>query len=109
MRPGCGGRRAPQWRGGSSRRPRGRMGGVRGMWMAAGFSLNGYGGAGGVGKLLAEWIIGGEPTMDVYAYKATRFGNYYADPRYACERTRESVKYYYRLRFPTDEFESGRA
>ena len=86
----------------------GPMAGVRGMWMAAGFSLNGYGGAGGVGKLLAEWIIGGEPTMDVYAYKATRFSTYYNDPQYACERTRESVKYYYRLRFPNDEFEWAR-
>ncbi|MGA7194057.1 MAG: FAD-dependent oxidoreductase [Anaerolineales bacterium] len=86
----------------------GPMAGVRGMWMAAGFSLNGYGGAGGVGKLLAEWIIGGEPTMDVYAYKATRFSNIYDDPQYACERTRECVKYYYRLRFPNDEFEWAR-
>jgi glycine cleavage system T protein len=71
-------------------------------------SLNGYGGAGGIGKLMAEWIIGGEPTMDVYAYKATRFGNYYSNPEYAAERTRESVKYYYRLRFPNDEFEWAR-
>ena len=86
----------------------GPMAGVRGMWMAAGFSLNGYGGAGGVGKLMAEWILGGDPGMDVYAYKATRFGNYYSDPQYACERTRESVKYYYRLRFPHDEFEWAR-
>ena len=86
----------------------GPMAGVNNMWMAAGFSLNGYGGAGGVGKLMAEWIIGGEPTMDVYSYKATRFGNYYSDPVYAAERTRESVKYYYRLRFPNDEHEWAR-
>ena len=33
---------------------------------------------------------------------------YYDDPQYACERTRESVKYYYRLRFPNDEFEWAR-
>ena len=86
----------------------GPMAGVRGMWMAAGMSLTGYGGAGGIGKLMAEWIIGGEPTMDVYSYKATRFGNYYSDPLYATERTRESVKYYYRLRFPNDEYEWAR-
>lgn len=86
----------------------GPMAGVNNMWMAAGFSLNGYGGAGGVGKLMAEWIIGGEPTMDVYSYKATRFGNYYSDPVYAAERTRESVKYYYRLKFPNDEAEWAR-
>ena len=86
----------------------GPMAGVRGFWMAAGMSLNGYGGAGGIGKLMAEWIIDGEAPMDVYAYRATRFGNYYSDPVYAAERTRECVKYYYRLRFPHDEHEWGR-
>jgi glycine cleavage system T protein len=83
----------------------GPMAGARGMWIAAGMSLNGYGGAGGIGKLMAEWIIEGEAPMDVYGYRATRFGNYYSDPVYAAERTRECVKYYYRLRFPHDEFE----
>lgn len=82
--------------------------GGRGMWMAAGMSLNGYGGAGGIGKLMAEWIIGGESPLDVYAYRATRFGNYYSNPEYAAERTREGVKYYYRLRFPNDENEWAR-
>ncbi len=86
----------------------GPVAGVRGMWIAAGMSLNGYGGAGGIGKLMAEWIVGGEATQDVYAYRATRFGNYYSDPEYACERTRECVKYYYRLRFPNDEYEWAR-
>ncbi|MFZ2098839.1 MAG: FAD-dependent oxidoreductase [Anaerolineales bacterium] len=86
----------------------GPMAGVRGMWIAAGMSLNGYGGAGGIGKLMAEWIVGGEPTLDIYAYRATRFGNYYTNPEYAAERTREGVKYYYRLRFPNDENEWAR-
>jgi len=82
--------------------------GIRGIWMLAGMSLNGYGGAGGMGKLMAEWIIEGEAPMDVYAYKATRFGDYFTDPQYAAERTRESVKYYYAIRFPNDENEWAR-
>jgi glycine cleavage system T protein len=82
--------------------------GVRGMWMQAGMSLNGYGGAGGMGKLMAEWIVEGEAPMDVYAYRATRFGNYFTDPEWAAERTRESVKYYYAIRFPNDENEWAR-
>ena len=86
----------------------GPMAGTRGMWIAAGMSLNGYGGAGGIGKLMAEWIVEGEPSLDVYAYKATRFCDYYANPEYAAERTREGVKYYYRLRFPNDENEWAR-
>ncbi len=86
----------------------GPMAGVRGFWMAAGMSLNGYGGAGGIGKLIAEWIIGGEMPMDVYGFNPNRFGDYYSDPVYAAERTKESVKYYYRLRFPHDEHELAR-
>jgi glycine cleavage system T protein len=86
----------------------GPMAGARGMWAAAGMSLNGYGGAGGIGKLMAEWIIEGEAAQDVYAYRSTRFGNYYSNPEYSAERTREGVKYYYRLRFPNDENEWAR-
>lgn len=86
----------------------GPMPGARGFWMMAGMSLNGYGGAGGMGRLMAEWIIEGEAPMDVYGYRATRFGNYYADFKYAAERTRECVKYYYRLKFPHDESEWAR-
>jgi glycine cleavage system T protein len=86
----------------------GPMPGARGFWMACGMSLNGFGAAGGVGKLLANWIAGEEPDLDIYSFKATRFGNYYSSPYYAAERTRESVKYYYRLKFPNDENEWAR-
>ena len=61
-----------------------------------------------MGKLMAEWIVGGEAPMDVYAFRATRFGNYFTDPEWAAERTRESVKYYYAIRFPNDENEWAR-
>ena len=67
----------------------GPMAGARGFWNACGMSLNGYGGAGGIGKLMAEWIVNGEPISDIYSFRATRFGNYYANPNYAIERTRE--------------------
>lgn len=82
--------------------------GARGLWIAAGMSLNGFGGAGGIGRLMAEWIVEGEPSMDIYEFRATRFGNYYADLTFTSERTRECVKYYYRLRFPNDEYEWAR-
>ena len=82
--------------------------GARGFWMAAGLSLNGYGGAGGMGKVLAEWIVEGEPSLDVFAFHAWRFGRSFADPSFAAERTREGVKYYYLLRYPNDENEWAR-
>ncbi len=86
----------------------GPMPGVRGFWMAAGLSLNGFGGGGGIGKTLAEWMIEGEPSMDVYAYRAWRFGKNYHDPSHAAEAARECYKYYYRLRYPFDQDEWGR-
>jgi 4-methylaminobutanoate oxidase (formaldehyde-forming) len=81
---------------------------ARGVWLCSGVSLNGFGGAGGIGRLLAEWIITGEPSMDIYEFRATRFGHYYSNLYYTVERTRECVKYYYRLRFPNDEYEWAR-
>lgn len=81
---------------------------ARGFWMAAGLSLNGFGGAGGMGKVMAEWIAEGEPPLDVFSFHGWRFGKDYRDPVYAAERTREGVKYYYLLRYPNDENEWAR-
>ena len=55
------------------------MPGVRGFWVAAGLSLNGFGGAGGLGRSLAEWMTEGETEIDVDAYRAWRFGGVYRD------------------------------
>jgi 4-methylaminobutanoate oxidase (formaldehyde-forming) len=81
---------------------------VKGLWTCAGVSLNGFGGAGGIGKILAEWIVTGEPGEDIYAFRSSRFGNYFSSPVYTSTRTQECVKYYYRLRFPDDEYETAR-
>jgi glycine cleavage system aminomethyltransferase T/glycine/D-amino acid oxidase-like deaminating enzyme len=86
----------------------GPMPGTPGFWVAAGLSLNGFGGAGGIGRALAQWIIEGEPELDVGAYRAWRFGPAYLDPWFATARAREAYRYYYRLRFPLDADEWGR-
>ena len=86
----------------------GPMPGVPGFWTAAGLSLNGFGGAGGLGKTVAEWISAGETELDVTGYRAWRFGASYRDPRFAQETAREVYRYYYRLRYPFDVEEWGR-
>ncbi len=82
--------------------------GVPGFWMAAGLSLNGFGGAGGLGRSLAEWMTGGETELDVGAYRAWRFGGTHRDPVLAAEAAREAYRYYYRLRYPFDTARAGR-
>jgi len=82
--------------------------GVRGFWMAAGLSLNGFGGAGGMGRTLAEWVTAGETELDVQGYRPWRFGAPYADPSWSAELARETYRYYYLLRYPFDVDELGR-
>jgi glycine cleavage system aminomethyltransferase T/glycine/D-amino acid oxidase-like deaminating enzyme len=86
----------------------GQVPGARGLYIAAGLSLNGFGGAGGIGRAIAELVTGGEPELDLYAFRPWRFGPVHRDPRYAAELARESYKYYYLLRYPFDSDEWGR-
>jgi glycine cleavage system T protein len=81
---------------------------IPGFWVAAGLSLNGFGGAGGMGKAIAEWVTSDETEHDVTAYRPWRFGNVYRDPQYAAEVACETYRYYYRLRFPLDTDQLGR-
>ncbi len=82
--------------------------GVRGLYMAAGLSLNGFGGAGGIGRAIAEMVTGGETELDLYPYRPWRFGPVHRDHRYVAELARETYKYYYYLRYPFDSDEWGR-
>jgi glycine cleavage system aminomethyltransferase T/glycine/D-amino acid oxidase-like deaminating enzyme len=86
----------------------GPMPGVRGLWLAAGLSLNGFGGAGGLGKALAELVTTGAAEVDVQPYRPWRFGGPYRDPDFAAAGAREVYKYYYRQRYPYDASEAGR-
>ena len=82
--------------------------GIPGFWVVAGLSLNGFGGAGGMGRALAEWMTDGDPGLDINPYRAWRFGAVYDDPTYAGACAREAYRYYYRLRYPFDTAELGR-
>lgn len=86
----------------------GPMPGLRGFWMAGGLSLNGFGGAGGIGRALAGWITTGDPGVDIAPYRAWRFAETYRDPSYAAACARETYADYYRLRWPFDADEAGR-
>ncbi len=82
--------------------------GVRGLYLAAGLSLNGFGGGGGIGRSLAELITAGESELDLHPYRPWRFGPVHRDHRYVAELAREAYRYYYYLRYPYDSDEWGR-
>ena len=54
---------------------------VRGLWTAAGFCAHGLAGAGGMGQLVAEWIVEGVPSLDAWHMDSRRFGRAYRSPR----------------------------
>jgi 4-methylaminobutanoate oxidase (formaldehyde-forming) len=82
--------------------------GVHGFWVAAGLSLNGFGGGGGIGRAMAGWITAGDPDVDVGPYRAWRFADVYRDPVWSAALSREAYADYYRLRYPYDADVAGR-
>ena len=82
--------------------------GIGGFWVAAGLSLNGFGGGGGIGRALAGWMTSGDPGVDIGPYRASRFAETYRDPVFAAGLARETYSDYYRLRYPFDADLAGR-
>ena len=81
---------------------------VQGLFVAAGFCAHGLAGAGGIGKVMAQWIVAGEPSLDVWEMDIRRFGAQYRSPRYSLARTREVYETYYDIRYPSHERRAGR-
>ena len=81
---------------------------VGGFFVAAGFCAHGLAGAGGMGKLMAEWIAEGEPSLDVWEMDTRRFGEHYRSPAYTLKRTREVYETYYDIKYPGHERQAGR-
>ena len=81
---------------------------VRGVFVAAGFNAHWIAGAGGMGRLMAEWIVEGEPGMDVWQMDIRRFGEHYRSRKYTLARSTESLATYYDIHFPNEERESAR-
>ena len=81
---------------------------VRGFWVAAGFCAHGLAGAGGMGRLVAEWIVDGRPDLDAWEMDSRRFGRHYVSREYTLARTREVYSTYYDVKYPGHERSAGR-
>ena len=81
---------------------------VRGFFVAAGFCAHGIAGAGGIGQQLAQWIVGGEPELDLWKMHIRRFGAQYRSQAYTLARTFETYATYYDIHYPNEERQAGR-
>ncbi len=80
--------------------------GMQNYWTAVGV-MAGFCQAGGVGKCLAEWMIEGEPEIDVWAMDIARFGDY-ASPHYGTVKSTENYERRFILTFPNETLPRGR-
>ena len=81
---------------------------VGGFFVAAGFCAHGIAGAGGIGKVVAEWVLAGEPPADLWHMDIRRFGATYQSPSFTMKRVRENYEAYYDIHYPGEERLSAR-
>jgi len=83
--------------------------GVRGFFVAAGFNAYGIAAGGGVGKVLAEWIVDGQPSLDVWRMDIRRFGPQYTHAAHTIARSTEALaRRYGAVSLPFEEWDTAR-
>ena len=80
--------------------------GLKNFWINEGHSF-GITAAGGAGWQLAEWIVDGEPTIDMLGVDPRRFGDY-ATKSYLIEKNEEAYANVFTTHYPDEEREAGR-
>ncbi len=79
-----------------------------GFWVAAGFCVHGLAAAGGVGRVLAEWIVDGTPSLDLSTMDIRRFGAHAASRSWTAARALDAYAGYYDVVHPHAERPAGR-
>jgi 4-methylaminobutanoate oxidase (formaldehyde-forming) len=81
---------------------------VAGFFVAAGFCVHGLAAAGGVGRVLAEWIVDGTPSLDLSTMDIRRFGGHAASRSWATARALDAYSTYYDIAYPHQERTAAR-
>jgi glycine cleavage system T protein len=76
---------------------------VRGLWVACGFCAHGIAGGGGIGRVMAEWIVEGQPFVDLAKMDVRRFAPQYRSKELALTQTYEIYATYYDIHVPMEE------
>ncbi|MGB9367606.1 MAG: FAD-dependent oxidoreductase [Xanthobacteraceae bacterium] len=81
---------------------------LKNFYVAAGFNSIGIASGGGAGRALAEWIVNGEPTLDLWPVDVRRFARFHDDDRFLKERVSEVLGLHYMMPWPNRELQSAR-
>ena len=77
-------------------------------YVAAGLNSIGIQSAGGIGKVLSEWIRDGEPPVDLWEVDVRRNLPFQRNRRYLAERASESLGLLYATHWPFRQYETAR-
>ena len=80
--------------------------GLRNYWSACGV-MAGFSQGGGVGLVLAEWMVEGEPSRDVFAMDVARFGDF-PTAGYTRIKVRENYQRRFSVSYPNEELPAAR-
>ncbi|HEX5328230.1 MAG TPA: FAD-dependent oxidoreductase, partial [Acetobacteraceae bacterium] len=79
-----------------------------GVFVAAGFNSMGIASAGGAGRALAEWMLGGEPSQDLWPVDVRRFARFNGNRRWLRQRVKEALGLHYAMAWPNRELTTAR-
>ena len=81
---------------------------IKGLFVACGFNSIGIQSAGGVGKVIAEWIHEGHPPMDLWDVDIRRNMPFQNNERYLRERVSECLGLLYAVHWPFYQYQTAR-
>src|SRR5580700_4640655 len=82
--------------------------GLRNFFVGAGFNSVGIASAGGAGRALAEWIVEGEPSLDLAAVDIRRFAAFNGNNQWLHDRVSEVLGLHYAIPWPNRELTTAR-
>lgn len=77
------------------------------LMLATGF-LYGIAAGGGAGEMIAEWVVEGAPSLDLWPLDVRRFGPHHGTRAFMYPRAVEHYAHHYKMRYPGQEHESAR-
>jgi 4-methylaminobutanoate oxidase (formaldehyde-forming) len=81
---------------------------LRNFFVGAGFNSVGIASAGGAGQALAEWIVEGEPGLDLSVVDIRRFAAFNGNNQWLHDRVGEVLGLHYAIPWPNRELASAR-
>ncbi len=86
----------------------GEASGLKNYFVCAGLNSIGILSGGGLGRVMAHWILNGRPDVDVTGFNADRVQRYQGNPEYRRSRVSESLGKVYKCHYPTKTPETAR-